>query len=151
MKSIANNFENPHVNKLLIKHFKELRSVSPKGSTHVLDIDGLRNPSIKFWSLWQQDKLIGCGAIKFLSNEHGEFKSIRIVDEFKRKGLGKKIIGHLIKKAKLNNLKKISVETGTGEFFKPARILFKKTGFKKCKPFAHYKEDINSVYFDIEI
>ena len=151
MKAIANNFENTHVNKLLIKHFKELRSVSPKGSTHVLDIDGLRNPSIKFWSLWQQDKLIGCGAIKFLSDKHGEFKSIRIVDEFKRKGLGKKIIAHLIKKAKLNNLKKISVETGTGEFFKPARILFKKTGFKECKPFAHYKEDINSIYFDIEI
>ena len=151
MKSIANNFENPDVNKLLIKHFKELRSVSPKGSTHVLNIEGLRKPSIKFWSLWQQDKLIGCGAIKFLSNDHGEFKSIRIVDEFKRKGLGKKIIFHLIKKAKLNNLKKISVETGSGEFFKPARILFKKTGFKKCKPFAHYKEDINSVYFDIEI
>ena len=151
MKSIANNFENPDVNKLLIKHFKELRSVSPKGSTHVLDIDGLRKPSIKFWSLWQQDKLVGCGAIKLLSNDHGEFKSIRIVDEFKRKGLGKKIIGHLIEKAKLNNLKKISVETGAGEFFKPARILFKKTGFKECKPFAHYKEDINSVYFDIEI
>ena len=65
--------------------------------------------------------------------------------------MGKKIIGHLIKKAKLNNLKKISVETGAGEFFKPARILFKKTGFKECKPFAHYKEDINSIYFDIEI
>ena len=151
MKSIANNFENPHVNKLLIKHFEELRSVSPKGSTHVLDIDGLKNPSIKFWSLWQQDKLIGCGAIKFLSDIHGEFKSIRIVDEFRRKGLGKKIIGHLIKKAKKKNLKKISVETGAGEFFKPARILFKKTGFKECKPFAHYKEDINSIYFDIEI
>ena len=77
MKSIEGNFENFEVNKLLIKHFIELRSVSPPGSTHVLDIPGLKTPSIKFWSLWQEEKLFGCGALKFLTKEHGEFKSTR--------------------------------------------------------------------------
>ena len=66
MKSIENNFEDPKVNELLNKHFIELRSVSPEGSTHVLDIPGLKIPSIKFWSLWEDKNLIGCGELKFL-------------------------------------------------------------------------------------
>ena len=85
MKSIENNFDNLEVNELLIKHFNELKSVSPEGSTHVLDIDGLKNQSIKFWSLWEDAKLVGCGALKFLSKTHGEFKSIRVADNFKKK------------------------------------------------------------------
>ena len=48
MKSIEGNFDNPEVNELLVKHFIELRSVSPEGSTHVLDIAGLKDPSIMF-------------------------------------------------------------------------------------------------------
>ena len=146
MKSIENNFDNPEVNDLLNKHFIELRSVSPKGSTHVLDIPGLKDSSIKFWSLWDENQLIGCGALKFLSNDHGEFKSIRISDKFKRKGYGSNIINHLISKAKILNIKKISVETGSGIFFEPARKLFNNCGFKSCPPFAHYKDDKNSLY-----
>ena len=151
MKSIENNFDHPEVNELLNKHFTELRLVSPEGSAHVLDIPGLKVSSIKFWSLWQNNNLIGCGALKFLDNNHGEFKSIRIVDRFRKNGLGIKIINHLINKAKKLNIKKISVETGSGDFFSPARKLFKKCGFKNCKPFAHYKEDPNSCYFSLDI
>ena len=99
MKSIEGNFENTEVNELLNKHFIELRSVSPEGSAHVLDIDGLKDNSIKFWSLWENDELIGCGALKFLDKHHGEFKSIRVVDKFRKKKIGEKIIHHLIENA----------------------------------------------------
>ena len=75
MKAIENNFDDLKVNELLKKHFIELRSVSSKGSTHVLDIPGLKDPSIKFWSLWDNNYLIGCGALKFIGQNHGEFKS----------------------------------------------------------------------------
>jgi putative acetyltransferase len=146
LKSIEGNFDNPEVHELLTKHFIELRAASPKGSTHVLDIPGLKVPSIKFWSLWENDLLMGCGALKFLDKEHGEFKSIRIHDNFRRMGNGINVINHLINEAKKLNIKKLSIETGAGEFFKPARNLFKQCGFETCVPFAHYKEDINSVY-----
>ena len=151
MKSIEGNFDNQQVDELLKKHFVELRSVSPEGSTHVLDIEGLKDPSIKFWSLWENDELIGCGALKFLDKEHGEFKSIRLANKFRKKGNGIKIIKHLIGEAKKLNIKKISLETGAGIFFKPARELFVLCGFKTCEPFAHYKKDINSVYLSILI
>ena len=151
MKSIEGNFDNPEVLELLNKHFIELRSVSPEGSAHVLDIEGLKDQNIKFWSLWEDNLLMGCGALKFLNKEHGEFKSIRVEDRFRNKDNGIKILKHLIFEAKKLNIKRISVETGTGDFFTPARKLFNKCGFKLCKPFAHYKEDPNSCYMSMLI
>ena len=146
LKSIEGNFDNFEVNELLKKHFIELRAASPEGSAHVLDIPGLKVPSIKFWSLWKNEKLIGCGALKFLDNDHGEFKSIRIHNDFRKKGYGIKVINHLIYEAQKLNIKKISIETGAGDFFIPARKLFDKCGFEICEPFAHYRKDINSIY-----
>ena len=146
LKSVEGNFDNPEVHELLTKHFIELRAASPEGSAHVLDIPGLKTPSIKFWSLWQNDMLMGCGALKFLDKKHGEFKSIRIHDNFRRAGNGINVVNHLIKEAKKLNITRLSIETGAGDFFKPARILFKKCGFETCTPFAHYKEDVNSLY-----
>tara|TARA_A100001011_G_scaffold389289_1_gene470484 strand:- start:1654 stop:2112 length:459 start_codon:yes stop_codon:yes gene_type:complete len=151
MKSIEGNFDNLEVNELLKKHFVELRSVSPSGSTHVLDINGLKDKSIKFWSLWENDELIGCGALKLLESDHGEFKSIRVANKYRGKNYGTKIIRYLIEEAKKLKIKKISVETGSGDFFVSARRLFSSFGFKKCEPFANYKIDPNSCYMSLKI
>tara|TARA_B100000787_G_scaffold139788_1_gene108712 strand:+ start:14 stop:481 length:468 start_codon:yes stop_codon:yes gene_type:complete len=151
LKSIEGNFDNTEVHELLIKHFIELRSVSPKGSTHVLDIVGLKDPSIKFWSLWKEDNLIGSGALKFLDKEHGEFKSIRVSDKFRGQGNGSKVIEHLINEAKRLDIRRLSLETGAGNFFLTARKLFNSCGFEPCEPFSHYKSDINSVYMTMLI
>ena len=151
LKSIEGNFDNPEVHELLVKHFIELRSVSPEGSTHVLDIAGLKDPTIKYWSLWNENHLMGCGALKFLDTEHGEFKSIRLSDKFRKQNNGIKIIKHLIDRAKKLNIKKISLETGSGNFFIPARKLFIKCGFKVCEPFSHYKKDNEACYMSMLI
>ena len=107
--------------------------------------------SIKFWSLWENNNLVGCGALKFLDIDHGEFKSIRVIDEYRKKGYGAKILEHLIDEAKKLKIKKLSLETGSGDFFLPARALFKKMGFAECDPFAHYKKDPNSCYMNLKI
>ena len=151
LKSIVGNFDNPEVHELLVKHFIELRSVSPEGSAHVLDINGLKDPTIKFWSLWENNTLVGSGALKFLDKSHGEFKSIRVNDKSRNKGNGIKVVNHLINEAKKLNIKKLSLETGAGDFFLPARKLFLRCNFKICEPFSHYKNDINSVYMSLFI
>ena len=151
LKSIEGNFDSIEVNDLLIKHFIELRLVSPKGSTHVLDIAGLKDPSIKFWSLWENDELMGIGALKFLDEGHGEFKSIRVNDKFRNKKYGLNVINHLVEEAKKLHIKKLSLETGAGKFFSSARKLFIKCGFDICEPFSNYDKDINSVYMSMLI
>ena len=132
LKSIEGNFDHPEVHELLVKHFIELRSVSPEGSAHVLDINGLKDPTITFWSLWESNNLMGSGALKFLDKNHGEFKSIRVNDKFRDQGYGIKVIHHLIGEAKKLDIKRLSLETGAGDFFAPARKLFTKCGFKTC-------------------
>lgn len=151
IKTIEGNFDNPKVNELLVNHFKELRSVSPENSCHVLDIKGLKTENIKFWSLWEEDELVGCGALKFLEKKHGELKSIRIADTFRKKNYGKKVIEHLILEAKKLEITKLSLETGAGNFFKPARKLFRNCGFNDCDPFDDYKENPDSCYMTIDI
>ena len=151
MYSKKNNFDHKKVNNLLINHFNELTAVSPTDRGHVLDIAGLKDSSIDFWSFWENEDLIGCGAIKFLDSKNGEFKSIRVSDSFRGKGYGIKIIKQLIQKAKELKLKKISLETGSDIFFAPARKIFDKCGFKKCPPFAHYKNDETACYMDLII
>ena len=146
LKSIEGNFDHPEVNQLLKKHFIELRAASPEGSAHVLDIQGLKVPTIKFWSLWENNLLMGCGALKFLDKNHGEFKSIRVHDDFRAKGKGIKVVNYLIDEAKKLKIKRLSIETGAGNFFVPARKLFDNCGFTACPPFAHYEEDTNSLY-----
>jgi len=151
LKSVVGNFDNPEVHELLVKHFIELRSVSPEGSTHVLDINGLKDPTIKFWSLWEDNTLVGSGALKFLDKSHGEFKSIRVNDKSRNKGNGIKVVNHLINEAKKLNIKRLSLETGAGDFFLPARKLFLTCNFRVCGPFSHYVDDVNSVYMDLLI
>ena len=120
-------------------------------SAHVLDIAGLKDPSIKFWSLWEENELMGSGAFKFLDKEHGEFKSIRVNNKFRNKGNGLKVINHLINEAKNLNINRLSLETGAGDFFLAARKLFNKSGFEVCNCFSHYRNDINSVYMTMLI
>ena len=151
LKSIEGNFDNPEVHELLTNHFIELRSVSPEDSCHVLDIAGLKDPTIKFWSLWDENNLMGSGALKFLDKNHGEFKSIRVADKFRGKENGLKVINHLINEAKKLNIRRLSLETGAGDFFLAARKLFLKCGFETCEPFSDYKKNINSVYMTMLI
>ena len=61
----------------LKEHVEEMKAVSPPESKHALDLAGLRKPEITFWSVWDGDCIIGCGAIKELSSKHAEIKSMR--------------------------------------------------------------------------
>ena len=94
---------------------------------------------------------MGIGALKFLEKEHGEFKSIRVSDNFRGNRNGTKVINHLINEAKKLDIKRLSLETGAGKFFLTARKLFIKCGFEPCEPFSNYKKDINSIYMTMLI
>jgi putative acetyltransferase len=45
----------------------------------------------------------------------------------------------------------VSLETGSMEFFRPARALYASFGFAPCPPFADYREDPNSVFMTKEL
>lgn len=131
---------------LLNEHLQDMYRTSPPESVHALDLDGLRQPEITFWTLWLENQLAGCVAVKVLSDGHGEIKSMRTANVFRGKGIGNLLMQHLLSEAEQRGLNRLSLETGSMAFFEPARKLYEKFGFTYCQPFGSYQDDPNSVF-----
>ena len=136
---------------LLQAHLQNLAALSPPESMHALDIGALRKPEITFWSVWDGEELAGCGALKELDAQHAEIKSMRTAAAHLRKGVASKLLQHIISEARRRSYRRLSLETGAGDAFVPARTLYAKSGFKPCEPFASYSEDPNSVFMTMEL
>ena len=136
----------PDVFALLEEHLRSMHELSPPESVHALDVTGLQRPEVTFWSVREQDRLLGCGALKELDPEHGEVKSMRTPQSLRRKGAGRAVLKHIIEEARRRGYKRLSLETGSMEAFRPAWRLYESLGFQYCGPFADYKPDPNSVF-----
>ncbi|MDI5835202.1 MULTISPECIES: GNAT family N-acetyltransferase [Shewanella] len=146
MKIILDDLKGPEIAALLTEHLEDMRATSPPESVHALDLDGLRQPNIRFWTLWDGRNLTGCGALKWLDSEHAEIKSMRTAATYKQQGVASQILQHLINDAKAAGVQRLSLETGSMAFFQPARSLYAKFGFELCGPFADYTLDPNSLF-----
>jgi putative acetyltransferase len=131
---------------LLDEHLRSMERVSPPESRHALDLAGLRQPEITFWTIWQREELAGCGALKQLDPQHGEIKSMRTAYRFQRKGIASTMLRHIIAEAERRSYRRLSLETGAMDYFEPARTLYSNFGFVRCAPFDKYIEDPNSVF-----
>lgn len=151
MKITLDDLTGPEIAALLQEHLDDMRATSPPESVHALDLDGLRQPNIRFWTLWDGNNLAGCGALKWLDAEHAEIKSMRTATPYKQQGIASKILQHLINDAKSTGIKRLSLETGSMDFFNPARLLYSKFGFEICGPFDGYQLDPNSVFMTKKI
>lgn len=131
---------------LLHRHLASALEHSPPGSVHALDVDGLRQPGVSFWSAWQDGELLGCCALKELDPGHGEVKSMRTVDAHQRRGVGAALLQHLLDEAGARGYRRLSLETGSMAAFAPARALYQRFGFEYCPPFDGYAEDRHSLF-----
>lgn len=136
---------------LLKLHFDTNVSVTPEGSVHAFELDRLRAPDIHFWSAWDGETLLGVGALKALTPEHGEVKSMHVSAAARRRGVGAAILLHITQAARALGLSRLSLETGSFEFFEPARALYGRHGFVECAPFGEYEPDPNSTFMTREI
>jgi putative acetyltransferase len=151
MKIIIDDLTGPEVAELLEEHLQNMAKHSPPESRHALNLDGLRKPEITFWSAWEDEELVGCGALKELDKQHGEIKSMRTSSSHLRKGVAKRMLQHILEEAKKRNYRRLSLETGSMAAFEPARRLYASFGFQECKPFSDYIEDPNSVFMTMEL
>ncbi|QDP41066.1 GNAT family N-acetyltransferase [Radiobacillus deserti] len=146
MKIIVDDLRGPEIASLIGEHLHNMTLHSPAESIHALDLESLRKPDITFWSAWDGHALMGCGAIKQLSMNHGEVKSMKTSPDHVRKGVARKLLQHILEESKKRGYTRVSLETGSMDAFLPARRLYESFGFKYCGPFADYKEDTNSVF-----
>ncbi len=134
------------INELIRIHLAGMAENSPPESIHALNVEKLKQPNITFYSAWEGDELLGCGALKELTATHGEIKSMRTAEKHVRKGVARAILQHLINEAKTRGYTKVSLETGSMDAFQPARRLYETFGFTYCGPFDQYIDDPNSTF-----
>jgi len=141
----------PRVLRLLEDHLADMHATSPAESVHALDVSGLSDPAVTFWAIADGEDLLGCVALKQLSPEHGELKSMRADAAARGRGLGRRLLEHVLDEARARGYVRVSLETGTEAFFAPARSLYEKAGFAECPPFGSYALDPNSVFYTLEL
>ena len=131
---------------LLQEHLADMYATSPPESVHALDISKLQAPGIRFWGAWQGDTLLGCVALKQHSSDMAEIKSMRTAPEARGQGIGRALLQFLLTEARQSGIKQLYLETGSMDFFLPARTLYQSAGFHYCGPFADYTDDPNSLF-----
>jgi putative acetyltransferase len=136
----------PEIHALLAEHLRQMHALSPPESVHALDLGALRRPEISFWTVWSDQELLGCGALKALNATHGEIKSMRTANAHRRKGVARAMLTHIVAEARRRRYARLSLETGSIDAFLPARRLYESFGFGYCGPFADYAPDPNSVF-----
>lgn len=142
----VDNLENEQVINLLEEHLSAMEHTAPAESRHALDISGLLEDGVTCWSIWDDTQLAGFGALKQLSSEHAEIKSMKTSIGYLRRGVASAVLKHIIQEARDRAYVRLSLETGSMDFFAPARNMYTLFGFGVCDPFGSYEKDPNSVF-----
>lgn len=137
--------------RLLEGHLENMQQITPAGSVHALGVEGLRAPEVTVWSAWDAEVLLGCGALKALTDDSGEVKAMRTADAHRRKGVGSRILEHIIEQARRRDYRHLYLETGATPEFAAGRALYARYGFVLRGPFADYTDDPHSVFMVLDL
>lgn len=147
----VDDLRGPEIRELLEAHLALMRAITPLESIHALDLEGLRAPEVTLWTMWVDDELLCCGALKELSPTHGEVKSMHTAARARGRGLARKMVEHILNEARSRHYTRLSLETGSFDAFVPARSLYAGFGFQMTGPFGDYEFDPNSAYMTLEM
>jgi putative acetyltransferase len=134
----------PEIADLLRNYLQDVNALAEE--THALDLEGLRQPGITVWTIWNGNEIAGCGALKELEAHHVELKSVYISTRFLRSGVATTLLEHILAAAKARGYSRVSLETGTEDYFEPARRFYEACRFSICGPFGDYAEDPGSIF-----
>ena len=140
----------PQVHRLLEEHLANMYELSPPEQVFALDLNELRVPGITFWTVWDEQTLLGCGALKELSPTHGEIKSMRTPAMARGKGAGRAVLEHIISVGRQRGYTRLSLETGTHPAFEPAHNLYRNHGFVLSGAFGTYGPNPHSLFMALE-
>ncbi|MCT1606201.1 GNAT family N-acetyltransferase [Nesterenkonia massiliensis] len=155
MRIIEDPLRHPAVLALIAEHLADMHATSPPESIHALEVDALRADNITLWTAWDNEGkdalLLGCAALKTLSPAELEIKTMRVTAAARGRGVGRRLLEHLLEQARARGARRLSLETGVEDYFAAARRLYQRAGFVECPPFGTYREDPNSVFMRREI
>ncbi|WP_134667243.1 MULTISPECIES: GNAT family N-acetyltransferase [unclassified Amycolatopsis] len=140
------DFADPQLRRFLQAHLDDLAPTSPAESRHALDLAALQRPHVRLWTVRDDRHLVGTAALATLEPRHEELKSMRTDPARRGQGIARTLLDYLLQDAKDRGIERVSLETGSMDFFAPARALYTRAGFTPCAPFGSYRDDPNSTY-----
>jgi putative acetyltransferase len=139
------------VKALIALHLDGMRANSPPGRVFALAASGLSAPDVTVWTVWSDGALAGMGALKALGSEGGEVKSMRTHPDHLRRGVAASLLEHIIRTARAQGRRRLSLETGRGPAFEPALRLYLTRGFREGEPFGEYVESDFNQYLHLKL
>jgi putative acetyltransferase len=139
------------VGEMLQRHLAFAHAHTPPADIHALDVPGLVDPAVTFFSFRRRGVLLGVGALKQIDAHHGELKSMHTAEEQRGRGIGRAMVEHLIRVARHRGYHRVSLETGSMAAFAPARALYVSAGFTPCVPFGAYSPSRNSTFMTLAL
>jgi putative acetyltransferase len=149
MRIEVDDLSRPAVHEILHEHLANMYELSPPEQVFALDLSKLKSPDITFWTVWEDDLLLGCGALKELTSTHGEVKSMRTPAKLRGRGAGRAVLNRIIETAGQRGYRLLSLETGTHPDFSSAQQLYKSAGFQESGPFSDYKVNPHSLFMEL--
>jgi len=150
VRIVEGGLDDARVLALLRTHLSRALEITPRESAHALDASSLRAPDIEFWAAWEGEGdaavVLGVAALRTLTPDHGEVKSMHTDERRRRRGVGGALLRHVVAAARARGMTRLSLETGSAPYFAPARALYARHGFVACPPFGDYAPDPHSVF-----
>jgi putative acetyltransferase len=141
----------PDVRALLERHLEFALAQTPPEHSFALDAEGLLDPAVTFFSFRADGSLLGVGAIRRLTPDHAEIKSMHTAQAARGRGVGRAMLVHLLDVARCRGFRRVSLETGTTAAFAPARALYQSAGFVRCGPFAGYGPTEDNLFMTLDL
>ncbi len=151
MRIVEGVLDDSRVQALVTLHQRLAREATAEGFAFALDLSGLRVPGIRFFSAWDDDTLLGVGALKRLATHHGEVKSMHTAEAARRRGVGAALLRHIIDQARAAGMARVSLETGTSAYFQAAVALYLAQGFVPCGPFGDYAASSENRFLTLQL
>ncbi|WP_019202613.1 GNAT family N-acetyltransferase [Tsukamurella sp. 1534] len=148
---IPADFGDPELAAFVAAHHADMAPTAPPESQHALGLEDLRAPHVRLWTLREGGALLGTVALAGLAPGHEELKSLRSAPAARGRGIGRRLVAFAVDDARSRGVRRISLETGSQEFFAPSRALYRSLGFAECPPFGDYAEDPNSTFFTLAL
>ncbi|HUD95860.1 GNAT family N-acetyltransferase [Sphingobium sp.] len=134
----SDDLTDPQTRALLALHLSGMQANSPTEAVFALDLSGLQRPDIQVWTAWDGPHIAGVGALRVLTANHGEIKSMRTHPDHLRRGVATALLRHILAQAGARGVRRLSLETGSGAAFDPALALYRTFGFVNGEAFGDY-------------
>lgn len=141
----------PALAEFLVAHHAELEHTAPAESRHALVFERLLAPGVRLFAAHLDGAPVATGALATVEEGHEEIKSMRTDPALRGQGLGRTMLAFLLTDAEARGIGRLSLETGSADFFVPARALYAAVGFRECGPFGGYALDPYSTFMTVEL